>query len=143
MMPVVSVTRLRVRSWWRLPEFLWLTFAVQRQVKRSSGFLAGALGTAPKLTFWTTTVWNDEGSMKQFRDTGAHKPAMRRLLDLCEEASLTRWTQETAEVPTAAEMLDRLRTSGRISKVRHPTAEHDAGNTVPDGRPPRMSPLRK
>jgi hypothetical protein len=141
--PVVSVTRLRVRSWWYLPEFLWRSLASKRHAKRLPGFLAGALGTAPKLTFWTTTVWQDEASMKRFRDTGAHKPAMRRLLELCDEASLARWTQDAATMPGADEMLDRLQSSGRISKVRHPTAEQAAGMTVPDGKPPRMNEFRR
>lgn len=133
----MSVTRLRVRSWRLLPEFLWLTFSINRQVRRSPGFLDGALSTAPRRTFWTTTVWADEAAMKGFRDTDPHRRAMRRLLDLCDEASLVRWTQMGADVASSDVMLDRLRTAGRISKVRHPSEPQAAGQTVPDGQAPR------
>jgi hypothetical protein len=138
-MPVVSVTRLRVRAWRYLPGFLWYTLQVQRQLKRSPGFLGGALSLASGRAFWTTTAWVDDGSMKSFRDSGWHQPAMRKLLEWCDEASLARWTQPTAELPDPAGMLEKLQSIGRTSKVRHPTAEHAAGQTVPDGRPPRPS----
>lgn len=136
-MPVVSVTRLRVRSWRLLPEFLWLTIRIRRQIRRSEGFLAGALSTAPRLTFWTTTLWADDVTMKRFRDTDPHRRAMVRLLDLCDEASLVRWSQTGTDVASADVMLDRLRTAGRISKVRYPSEQQAAGHTVPDGQAPR------
>jgi hypothetical protein len=136
-MPVMSVTRLRVRALRYLPAFAWYAFQSKRQLSRSPGFLGGALAPAPSWTFWTTSAWVDEASMKRFRDTAWHKRAMPRLLDYCNEASLARWTQDTADLPTSPEMLERLKTSGRISKVRHPTAGQAAGQTVPDGHAPR------
>jgi hypothetical protein len=136
-MPVISVTRLRVRSLRYMPGFLWYTYQSKRQLSRSTGFLAGALAPAPSWTFWTTTAWVDETSLKRFRDTAWHKRAMPRLLDYCNEASLARWTQDTADLPAGAAMLDRLKTHGRISKVRHPTPGQAAGQTVPDGHAPR------
>lgn len=75
--------------------------------------------------------------MKRFRGSDAHKRAMPRLLDICDEASLARWTQDDPGVASPETMVERLRTIGRTSKVRHPTAAQAAGHTVPDGRPPR------
>jgi hypothetical protein len=136
-MPVLSVTRLRVRSWRYMPGFLLYTFQSRRQLRNSHGFLGGVLANSPGLAFWTTTAWLDEASMKRFRDTGWHKAAMPKLLEWCDEASLARWSQDGPELPDAAATLQRLQTAGRISKVRHPSAAHAAGGTVPDGRPPR------
>lgn len=136
-MPVLSVTRLRVRALRFMPGFLLYTYQSKRQLSRSPGFLGGALANAPALTFWTTTAWTDDESMKRFRDTDWHKAAMPKLLDWCSEASLARWTQETPDLPDAVAMLNRIRTIGRISKVRHPTPGHAAKQTVPDGRVPR------
>jgi hypothetical protein len=136
-MPFVSITRLRVRAWRLVPMFLWHAFASKRQLQRSEGFLRGALSTAPGRVFWTASVWSDDAAMKRFRDAGAHKTAMPALLDMCDEASLAHWTQEGDEVPEPAAMLERVRSIGRTSKVRHPTTAHGAGQTVPDGRPPR------
>src|SRR3954447_4471528 len=138
-MPFVSVTRLRVRGWPYMLQFLWHTVASQRQVKRSAGFLRGTLSSAQGRVFWTATVWADEASMKRFRDTGGHKKAMPRLLDICDQASLAHWTQDSDTVPAAATMLGRMQAIGRTSKFRNPTSEQLAGATVPDGRPPRPS----
>src|SRR5262245_56671979 len=113
----ISITRLRVRAWRYLPRFLWHTLASQRQVKRSAGLIRGALSTAPGLVFWTATVWNDEAAMKRFRDADAHKTAMPKLLDICDEASLAHWTQDTDQVPEPARMLERMQAIGRLSKV--------------------------
>ena len=136
-MPVVSVTRLRLRSLRHLPGFLWYTYQSRRQLSRSAGFLGGVVANAPGRTFWTTTAWTDDASMKRFRDASWHKKAMPRLLDYCNEASLAHWTQDSADLPIAVAMLERLKTSGRVSKVRHPTPGHAAGQTVPDGHAPR------
>jgi len=135
--PVISITRLRLRSLRYLPAFAWYTYQSKRQLARSAGFLLGTLGSAPGLAFWTATAWADEGSMKAFRDTGWHKRAMPKLLNWCDEAAVARWTQDTAALPDRTQMLERMKTAGRTSKVRHPTAEHAAGRTVPDGRAPQ------
>ena len=97
------------------------------------------LSIAPGRVFWTATVWHDDAAMKQFRDTAAHKSAMPALLDICDEASIAHWTQESDDLPEPAAMLERMRSVGRTSKVQHPTTAHRAGETVPDGRPPRPS----
>ena len=136
-MPVISLTRLRVRSVRYMPGFLWYAFQSRRQLARAGGFLQGLLGPAPSRAYWTVSAWTDEAAMKRFRDTDWHKAAMPRLLEYCDEASVARWTQETADLPDAATLMERMKTSGRVSKVRRPTAEHTAGQTVPDGQPPR------
>lgn len=136
-MPFVSITRLRVRAWRLVPKFLWHAFASKRQLQRSEGFLRGALSRAPGRVFWTASVWSDDAAMKRFRDAGAHKTAMPALLDMCDEASLAHWTQEGDALPEPEAMLERARSIGRTSKVRLPTTAHRAGETVPDGRPPR------
>jgi len=137
-MPFVSITRLRVRTWRYIPRFLWHALASQRQLKRADGVIRAAL--FPEIgrgVFWTASAWIDQAMMKRFRDTGSHKSAMPVLLDICDEASVAHWEQETDRLPEPAEMLERIRSIGRLSKVRHPSAGQQSGQTVPDGRPPR------
>ena len=136
-MPVISITRLRLRSLQYLPAFAWYTWQSKRQLTRSPGFVSGTLGSAPGLAFWTATAWSDEASMKSYRDTAWHKRAMPRLLTWCDEAAVARWTQDTATLPDRGQMLERMKAAGRTSKVRYPTPEHTAGQTVPDGRAPQ------
>jgi len=136
-MPVISLTRLRVRSLRFLPGFAWYTFQSKRQLVRSPGFISGTLGSAPGLAFWTVSAWDSEDAMKRFRDTDWHKRAMPKLLHWCDEASVARWTQDAPALPDRNAMLERMTAIGRVSKVRHPTAAHAAGKTVPDGRAPQ------
>src|SRR5438034_3875232 len=90
-MPVVSITRLRVRSWRYLPQFFIRTLLIARQAGRSAGNLAVTLLRDRHNTFWTGTIWSDEAAIKTFMHAAPHGPAMRKLLEWCDEASLVGW----------------------------------------------------
>ena len=84
-MPVVSITRLRVRAWRYLPPFFIRT----------------------------------------------HGPAMRKLLEWCDEASLVHWTQDGPDLPAWDEAHRRLEAEGHPSKVHHPSPAHTAHKFPP------------
>src|SRR4030095_958746 len=117
---LISVTRLRVRSVFYLPQFLWHTFKSQRQAKHAPGMLGGRLMLEAHWAFWTATVWGSEEAMRAFRSSGAHMKAMPKLLDWCDEASYVHWEQEHAELPSWAEAHRRMVTEGKLSKVKNP-----------------------
>jgi hypothetical protein len=125
-MPFVSITRLRVRSWLYLPAFLFQALRIARQAGRAEGNLAVKLLRDRRSTFWTGTSWSSEGSMKAFMLATPHGPAMRSLLQWCDEAALVHWTQAGAELPSWEEAHRRLQREGRPSKVNHPSAAHTA-----------------
>lgn len=123
---LASVTRLRVRLIGRLPAFLLRTFLAQRQTVRAHGFVGGKLLVDAKLTFWTLTVWQDEKSMKLFRGAGAHAQVMPRLVEWCDEASYAHWLWEKEAVPEWNEAYEHLVNEGRLSRVAHPSIDHEA-----------------
>ena len=123
-MVFVSLTRLRIRSIRFLPWFAWDAVRSNRQVQRAAGFRTGALLADRKWTFWTMTAWDSQASMRQYMTTGSHKKAMPKLMRWCDEASVAHWEQEGDVLPTWQEADARMRTTGRPSKVLHPTAEH-------------------
>jgi quinol monooxygenase YgiN len=123
-MPLVSVTRLRVRLWRYLPAFLLHTFRAARQIRRAEGNLSFSLLNDARHTFWTLSVWHDEAAMRAFMLSGAHREAMPHFLEWCDEAALVHWTQESEEPPVWAEAHRRLRQQGRLSKVNHPSVAH-------------------
>ncbi|HEV2575714.1 MAG TPA: DUF3291 domain-containing protein [Acidobacteriaceae bacterium] len=122
----VSVTRLRVRSVRFLPGFAWYAWRSTQQVKRAAGFLGGALLGDREWTFWTLTVWESQAAMRAFMTAGAHKQAMVKLLEWCDEASVAHWEQEGETVVSWEEADRRMRATGRASKVRHPSERHAA-----------------
>ena len=129
-MALISVTRLRVRSFSYLPQFLWDTFKSMRQVERSSGFLGGRLLVNAKRVFWTMTAWKDEAAMNAYRTGGAHRNAMPKLLNWCDEAAVVHWTQESSEVPFWHEAQQYMAKEGKPSKVNHPSSAQ-ASNHIP------------
>jgi Domain of unknown function (DUF3291) len=123
-MPFVSITRLRVRSIRFLPFFLLYTFRCMRQVKKSSGFQGGGVLADRDWTFWTMTAWDNQESMRSYMTAGSHKAAMPRLLDWCDEACVVHWEQSQAALPSWIEADERMRASGRASKVWNPSPQH-------------------
>lgn len=120
-MPVVSITRLRVRSWLYLPAFLIATLRIVRQARQADGNLAVKVLSDRRRTFWTCTSWDSEASLKAFILATPHGPAMRKLLNWCDEASLVHWTEDSDELPSWTEAHHRMLRYGRPSKVNHPS----------------------
>jgi hypothetical protein len=122
-MPVISVTRLRVRSWYFLPGFLMAALRIGRQAKKAPGNLAVKVLQDKRKTFWTCTAWDSQESMRAFMVGPPHGPAMRRLLEWCDEAALVHWTQPGPELPGWSEAHQRMQREGRTSKVNHPSED--------------------
>jgi hypothetical protein len=130
-MPLASITRLRVRSIRYLPEFLFRALASVRQARSSSGCLSADVRREVKLIFWTRTLWRDEQSMRAFMTTGAHRVVIPKILDWCDEASVTHWQQDRDSPPDWPTAETKMRTEGRVSRVRNPSLAHCRGETVP------------
>jgi|HubBroStandDraft_2_1064218.scaffolds.fasta_scaffold08594_4 hypothetical protein len=133
-MPFISVTRLRVRSFFYLPQFVWRAMQSSRQAERTPGFLGGKILREARNTFWTVTVWQDAAAMNAFRVSGTHLAAMPKLLSWCDEASVANWIQDSTELPIWAEAYRRMVQEGKPSKVNHPSPAQKA-NQIPAPEP--------
>ena len=123
-MPFISVTRLRLRKWTLLPAFFLRAVPIKAKAERSPGNLGVRVLNDKRHTFWTCSAWDSEAAMRAFMLGSPHGPAMRKLLEWCDEASTVHWTQGDAELPTWAEAHRRMQGEGRPSKVNHPTPDH-------------------
>jgi hypothetical protein len=132
-----SVTRLRVRALRYVPAFLWMTFLSQRQVVRAPEFVGGKLLIDAGRTFWTLTAWGSERAMKAFRGSGPHAKVMPKLMEWCDEASYAHWTSGSDAIPSWPEAYERLLREGHLSRVAHPSPNHEARQFAM----PRLSPL--
>jgi len=130
-MPLVSITRLRVRSWKYLPAFFVATARSVFQARRAKGNLAISMLREARNTFWTRSLWTDEAAMLTFMTSGAHRTIMPNLLEWCDEASVARWVQDSVEKPGWDEVHRRMQSEGRPSKVNHPSAAHRAYDLPP------------
>src|SRR5690349_16049880 len=115
-MALVSGTRLRIRSLFYLLQFFWGNELSARQLVNSPGFLGGKLLVDRNRTFWTVTAWRDEVSMRAYRNSGAHRKVMPRLLKWCDEATVIHWSQESSRLPEWQEVHRRMVSEGKVSK---------------------------
>jgi len=126
-MAFVSITRLRLRSFVYLPSFFRYAIPSNQQSVTAPGNLVTQTRQQGLKTFWTLTVWDDEASMRRFMTSGAHREAMPKLAQWCDEASSVHWLQESTELPSWAEVQQRMRSDGRVYPVKHPSPNHAAG----------------
>ena len=134
-MPIISITRLHLRSLRYMPMLSVFTLGSALQARRSDGFLGGLLGGDAERGAWTMTAWRDEAAMRSFRDNGIHRKAMPRLLNWCDGASFAHWQQTDATLPAPDEAHRRMGAEGRLSKVYHPSPAHAAGETTSKSLP--------
>jgi heme-degrading monooxygenase HmoA len=109
-----------------------------RQVKRSPGFLGGRLLVNSGYVFWTMTAWQDEAAMNAYRTSGAHRQAMPKLLNWCDEAAVVHWTQDSAEIPEWQQTEKYMSEKGRLSKVNHPSGVQTS-QQIPAPQPSRIA----
>ena len=133
-MPVVSITRLRIRAWRFMPAFAFYAVRSRMQAAKAEGNRGLNLLREPGNIFWTATVWDSEAAVKQFMLAQPHGEAMLRLMHWCDEASVVRWSQDTIELPDWLEAHRRMQSEGRPSKVRFPSAAHHRHEIPPPKR---------
>jgi hypothetical protein len=120
-MPFVSITRLRVRRWRYLPQFVFQSIRAARQAMKAPGSLTVSVLRDGDRAFWTRTVWRDEAAMRSFMRSGVHRRIMARLPVWCDEAALVHWVQDAEAPPSWPEAYRRLQQEGRRSRVSHPS----------------------
>ena len=75
--------------------------------------------------------------MKSFRGSAAHAKGMPRLAEWCDEASYAHWFPDGDSVPSWQEAYERVISEGRLSRVAHPSPNHNARQFAK----PRLTPL--
>jgi len=123
-MPIVSVTRMRVRSTSLMPLFLIHARRAIAQIRKAEGHLAGAVKRDGNFAYWTMSVWRDENAIQAYVSGGAHRTAMSHLRNWGIEASMVRWAQNETNLPDWPEAARRLRKDGRAAKLEHPGPDH-------------------
>lgn len=126
-MVLVSVTRLRVRSYRHLLPFIWYAVRSALQAKGSPGNIAVRLRKTKRFAFWTLTLWENDRAMRGFRVASPHRDAMRKLPYWCDEASDAHWDHDAQAMPSWKEAAEKLSASGQLSKVLYPSADQKAG----------------
>jgi len=125
---LASITRLRIRSLWFLPQFFLHTSRSGKQARSSPGCLGVNVRKTQGLTFWTLSVWESEDSLRAFLAQAPHRSAMPKLFHWCDEAAVAHWAVTTREIPDWPAATAKLLQHGRLSRVRNPSALQREGS---------------
>ena len=123
-MPVIVVTRLRLKAPAFFGEFFASAVAVTEQAQNSDGNLGADVLAEANNTYWTRTAWQDRGLMHAFVGSEPHLRTMSRLDEWCDEATFVDWEQASVGLPDWQDGYQRLVASGHAASLGHPTDAH-------------------
>ena len=98
-MPVIVVTRLRLRDPALFDEFFGHAVAVVEQAQNSPGNLGADVLAEANNTYWTRTAWQERNLMNAFVGSEPHLGTMSRIADWCDEATFVDWEQASTDLP--------------------------------------------
>ncbi|HEY2639130.1 MAG TPA: hypothetical protein VGI66_04505 [Streptosporangiaceae bacterium] len=125
-MPVIVVTRLRLRDPVFFDDFFAGAVAVTEQAQRSEGNLGADVLAEASNTYWTRTAWSDRTVMDAFVGSEPHLRIMGRIDEWCDEATFADWEQAAGELPDWQEGHARIITDGQPASLTNATDAHRA-----------------
>ena len=123
-MPVIVVTRLRLRDPAFFDEFFASAVAVVEQAHGTGGNLSADVLAEADNTYWTRTAWQGRAEMDSFVGSEPHLSTMGRIDDWCDEATFVDWEQPDAGVLDWQDGYRRLVAAGQAASLTHGTAAH-------------------
>ena len=123
-MPVIVVTRLRLKDPGLLDDFFTAAVAALEQAKQAAGHLGSDVLADANNTYWTLTAWKDRGPMRAYVAADPHRGTMARLDTWCDEATFTDWEQASADLPGWPESYRRLVADGQVAHLTQPSPAH-------------------
>ena len=123
-MPVIVVTRLRLKDPALFDEFFTSAVGAVQQAQSASGNLGADVLPDSNNTYWTRTAWQDRAAMHGFVGGEPHRATMGRLDDWCDEATFVDWEQADADMPDWQAGYTRLVANGHVASLTQPSDAH-------------------
>jgi quinol monooxygenase YgiN len=121
-MPVIVVTRLRLKDPVLLDEFFTDAVAAIEQAQKAEGNLgADALADADN-AWWSVSSWRARDLMEAFVGTDPHQEISTRLDRYCDEATFADWEQDSPDLPDWQTSWRHLVADGQAAELSHPSA---------------------
>jgi heme-degrading monooxygenase HmoA len=123
-MPVIVVTRLRLRDQTLFDQFFTSAVAVVEQAKNTPGNLGADVLAEANNTYWTRTAWRDQDVMQAFVGTEPHRSTMDHIDEWCDEATFVNWEEAGGDLPDWPQSYRRLLADGQLATLTNPSAAH-------------------
>jgi quinol monooxygenase YgiN len=136
MMPVIVVTRLRLKDPALLDEFFTDAVAAIEQAQQAAGNLgADALADADN-AWWSKTAWTERGPMEAYVNAEPHLDISTRLDHYCDEATFVGWEQDSADLPDWPTSWRHLVADGLVAELTQPSPANQTRAFPPPVEPP-------
>lgn len=111
---LVMASRLPLKSYLRVPQFMRLTMAVRGQLATAEGLMGYSLTTElPGKRFFTLSAWTDQQHLDAFARALPHLDVMRTLRPHMLPTTFLTWTVPGREIPVSWDLArSRLDASG-------------------------------
>ena len=134
-MPIIVVTRLRLRDPALLDEFFTAAVAATEQAQRSAGNLGvDALADADN-AWWSVSSWAGRRPMQAFVDAEPHAGISKRLDHFCDEATFVDWEQDSPALPDWQTSWRHLTADGKVAPLTHPSDANQTRAFPPPAEP--------
>jgi hypothetical protein len=107
----ITITSIRLKSWWHFFELARLSIAIQEQLKKQNGFISMKRSGFGYIHY-TLSVWQSEEALKLFAKEGSHRVAMSRTAAVATE-TLTH-TYQSDNIPNWKEARRLLGLHGKL-----------------------------
>jgi hypothetical protein len=124
-MPVIVVTRLRLRDPAFFDDFFASAVAAVEQAQATKGNLSADVLADANNTYWTRTAWQGRAEMDSFVGAEPHLTIMSRIDDWCDEATFVDWEQPSAGSLDWQDGYRRLVADGQATRLTHGTEAHN------------------
>ena len=123
-MPLIVVTRLRLRDPAFFDEFFASAVAVVEQAQGTEGNLGADVLAEADNTYWTRTAWQGRAAMDSFVGGEPHLSTMDRIDDWCDEATFVDWEQSDPSLPDWQTGYDRIIADGQVASLTRASDAH-------------------
>ena len=123
-MPVIVVTRLRLKDPALLDEFFGEAVAAIEQARKSAGILGVDALAEANNTWWTVTAWQERRVMHAYVRGEPHRSITAHLDHFCDEATFVDWEQDSADLPGWQTSWRHLVADGTAGGLTSPSAAH-------------------
>jgi hypothetical protein len=120
-MPMIVVTRLRLKDPALLDEFFTDAVAAIEQARTAIGNLgADALADAEN-AWWSVSAWQGREPMRAFVGSEPHRTMVGKLDHYCDEATFADWAQDSAGLPDWPTCWEHLTSGGKVADLSQPS----------------------
>jgi hypothetical protein len=141
MMPVIVITRLRLKDPALQDEFFTDAVAAIEHAQKAEGNLGtDALADADN-AWWTVTAWREPRLMHTYVRGDPHRGIMAHLDHFCDEATFVDWEQDHPDLPDWQTSWRHLVADGTAGRLTSPSAAHQSRDfPAPVEAPPAAAP---